>query len=53
MFDNFVAGFSKFPPSAAWKLSNIHCTTWRTFDTTWKEKEQYIGFMENMEPQKV
>ena len=24
MFDNFVAGFSKFPPSAAWKLSDIH-----------------------------
>lgn len=34
MFNNSVAGFSKFPPSAAWKLSDIPCATWETFNTT-------------------
>lgn len=40
MFDNFVAGFSKFPPSAAWKLSDIYAAARKTFDTTWKEKKK-------------
>lgn len=34
MFDNFVAGFSKFPPSAAWKLRGIHIAARKIFDTT-------------------
>lgn len=50
MFDNFVAGFSKFPPSAAWKLSDIHIAARKIFDTTWKEKEQHVSLMESVEP---
>lgn len=50
MFDNFVAGFSKFPPSAAWKLSDIHIAARKIFDTTWKEKEQHVGLMGSVEP---
>lgn len=32
--NNSVAGFSEVPPSSAWKLGDIHCTTWETLNTT-------------------
>lgn len=34
MVHNSVAGFSKVPPSFAWKLCDIHYTTWETLNTT-------------------
>lgn len=49
MFNNSEAGFSKFPPSSARKLSDIHCTARGTLSTTSKEKEQHFSYMPSVE----